>query len=73
MENNSTYGIISIVCGVLSWVVLGIVLAPIGVVLGIIGLSKDQNKVLATIGLIVSLIALTIVAYSMIILSAVVK
>ena len=73
MENNSTYGIISIVCGVLSWIVLGIVLAPIGVVLGIIGLSKDQNKVLATIGLIVSLIALTIVVYSMIIVSAIVK
>lgn len=73
MENNSTYGIISIVCGVLSWIVFGIILAPIGLVLGIIGINKDKNKVPATIGLIVSVVALAVLLFSVMIASTLTK
>ena len=73
MENNANYGIGSIVCGVLSWFVLGIVLAPLGLVFGCIGISKDTNKVPAVIGLVVSCIALAVIVFSVLLVANITK
>ena len=54
--DNTAYGIVSIMCGIMSWTVLGIVFAPMSIVIGIIGVSK--NKVLSAIGLCLGLISL---------------
>ena len=60
-NTTSFFGFLSIMCSVFSWIVLGIVFAPAGIVLGIISLVKDENKVPGIIGLIISSIALLIV------------
>lgn len=73
MESKTTYGVLSIVCGALSWFILGIILAPAGLVLGIIGISKDSNKAPSVVGLVISAIALTVVVYSMLLVSAILK
>jgi hypothetical protein len=58
---SSNLGFLSIMFGLLSWFVLGIVFAPAGIIFGIISLSKDENKVPGIIGLIISSIAFIIV------------
>ena len=71
MENSKInyYGIISIIFGILSWIVLGLVFAPIGLVFGIIGVSRNNDeKALATIGVILNLISLLIMIVSIAIL-----
>lgn len=63
MENSKTdyYGITSIIFGVLSWVVLGIVFAPIGLIFGIIGINKNKGEqALSVIGIVLNLISLLI-------------
>ena len=73
MENNSNYGIASIICGALSWLVFGIILAPIGLALGLVGLSKDNNKIPATIGLIISVVALSVLLFSLMLAASLTK
>ena len=46
--------------GLLSWFVLGIVFAPLGIIFGIISLVRDENKVTGAIGVTISSIALII-------------
>ena len=61
-ENNpsSALGFASIMFGLFSWFVLGIVFAPLGIIFGIISLVRDENKVAGAIGLSISSIALFI-------------
>jgi hypothetical protein len=51
---SSSLGFLSIMAGVFSWFVLGLIFAPAGIVLGIISLVRDKNKVPGIIGLIIS-------------------
>lgn len=57
-------GIISIICSVLSWVVMGIVLAPAGIILGIIGASVEKEKTPSIIGIIVGAVALIVLVFA---------
>ena len=61
-ENNrlSSLGFLSIMFGIYSWFVLGIVFAPLGIISGIFSLVRDENKVTGAIGLSISSIALII-------------
>lgn len=71
-DQNIVYGVASIVCSALSWVVLGIVLAPLGVVFGCIGLTKGkQSKVLSAIGLAIGAVALAMLLISFMAASAI--
>jgi hypothetical protein len=71
-DQNVAYGVASIVCSVLSWLVLGIVLAPLGVVFGCIGLTKGkQSKILSAIGLAIGAVALAVIIISFIAASAI--
>ena len=53
-------GFPSIFLGLLSWIMLGVVFAPAGIILGVISLVIDKNKVPGIIGLIISSIAFII-------------
>lgn len=66
-------GVASIVCGVMSWIVLAIVLAPMGVVFGCLALKSKDNSTrnLAIIGLIVSVVALSLTLFSYAIIAGV--
>ncbi len=72
-NNNSNYGIIAIVCGVLSWFILGIVLAPAGLIVGCIGAMKDKNKVPAIVAIVVSGIALVVMIMALIMASSTIR
>ena len=63
----SNLGIFSIMSGVFSWIILGIIFAPTGIIFGIISLLRDENKVPGTVGLVISSIAFifTLVALSL--------
>lgn len=63
--------IASVVCGIGSWFILGIVLAPLGVVLGVMGMkSQDSStKTWATVGMVVSIVALSLLLFSFAILA----
>ena len=56
----SSLGFLSILSGIYSWFVLGVVFAPLGIIFGIISLVRDENKVAGAIGLSISSIALII-------------
>tara|TARA_B110000914_G_scaffold108914_1_gene95391 strand:+ start:156 stop:674 length:519 start_codon:yes stop_codon:yes gene_type:complete len=58
---SSSLGFLSIMFGVFSWFVLGIVFAPAGIISGTISLVMDKDKVPGIIGLIISSIAFIIV------------
>jgi hypothetical protein len=53
-------GYLSIILGLLAWLVLGIILAPASLILAIISLNKDENKVPGIIGLILSAVGLLV-------------
>ena len=57
---SSNLGFLSIMFGVFSWFVLGIVFAPAGIISGTISLVMDKDKVPGIIGLIISSIAFII-------------
>lgn len=56
----------SIICGALSWVIFAIVLSPLGVVFGCLALKSKDNSTrnLAMVGLIVSIVALSLTLFS---------
>ena len=54
---SSSIGFASIVTSVFAWFILPYIFAPVGIVLGIICLTKDENKVMSIIGLVISSIA----------------
>lgn len=62
----------SIICSVMSWVVLAIVLAPMGIVFAILALKSKDNttRTCAIVGLVIGVVTLALVLYSLIIISA---
>jgi len=65
--------IASIICSSLSWLVLGIILAPLGVAFGAISLksSNSSTRTLGICGLVIGVVSLTILVFSFMILAAV--
>ena len=63
----------SIVCGVTSWIVLAIVLAPMGVVFGCLALKSKDNSTrnCAIVGLIISIVALSLLLFNYAIIAGV--
>ena len=57
-DSSNVLGIISIVIGINGIFFWGLLFGTIGLVCGIIGRSKDENKTLSTIGIIVSALAI---------------
>lgn len=67
VENQSNaFGVASLVCSVLSWIVFGIILAPLGIIFGAVSLSRNEkNCGLAIAGIIVGSIALLVLLVAM--------
>lgn len=57
-DNSNVLGIISVVLGIIGIFFWGLLFGTIGLVCGIIGRSKDENKTLSTIGIILSVLAI---------------
>ena len=57
-ESSNALGIISIVLGIIGIFFWGLLFGTIGLVCGIIGRGKDENKSISTIGIILSVIAI---------------
>ena len=60
-NNVPIYGIVSVVFGGVSYAAFGLIFSILGIIFGCMGLSKDKQTALATIGLVLSLIALAFV------------
>lgn len=63
-NNNITNGVLSVVFSGLSYLCFGIILAPLGIIFGAIGLSQKNgnvNKTLSAIGLTLGIIAIVII------------
>ncbi|MDL2236497.1 hypothetical protein LJC56_01495 [Christensenellaceae bacterium OttesenSCG-928-K19] len=67
MENKKTFGIISLLCGILAIVltftplsIVGLILAILGIVFSAVSKKKEGKNGLATGGLVLSIIALVI-------------
>ena len=71
-NNSNTYAVSSFICALVSWLVFGIILAPLSIVFGCISLGKNEkSKGLAIAGLIIGSIALAVLIFSFIIIGAV--
>ena len=71
-EESVAIGVMSIVCSIASYAVLGIFLAPAGVILGCIALSKGStNRALGIVGIVAGGIALAMLFFSLAALTAV--
>ena len=57
-DSSNTLGIISIVLGIIGIFFWGLLFGTIGIVCGLIGRGKDENKTLSTIGIILSAFAI---------------
>tara|TARA_X000000368_G_C22930162_1_gene667230 strand:- start:98 stop:352 length:255 start_codon:yes stop_codon:yes gene_type:complete len=57
-DTSNTLGIISIVLGIIGIFFWGLLFGTIGLVCGLIGRNKDDNKTLSTIGIILSAVAI---------------
>ena len=57
-DTSNTLGIISIVLGIIGIFFWGLLFGTIGLVCGIIGRGKDENKTLSTVGIVLSVLAL---------------
>jgi len=57
-DSSNTLGIISIVLGVIGIFFWGLLFGTIGLVCGLIGRGKDDNKTLSIIGIILSALAI---------------
>lgn len=63
--NNNTCSIASLVCGIVSVFILPFIFGIIGVVLGIIGISKqEEKKACAVIGIILGIVGVLWSFYS---------
>ncbi|MFX1575091.1 MAG: DUF4190 domain-containing protein [Promethearchaeota archaeon] len=56
-EKPTQYGTAALICGIIGCCCFGIVLGPIAIVLGALGMKRDQNTSMATAGLIFGIIA----------------
>lgn len=65
--------IASIICGVGSWIVFAAALAPLSVVFAILSLKSKDNttRTLGIVGLVIGIVALSLLIYSLIIISAI--
>ena len=74
MENDGLKGlaIAGLVCGTASWLILGIVLAPLGLVFSILAMkSKDSStKTIATVGMTISVVAVSFLIFSIAVLAS---
>ena len=57
-DSSNALGIISIVLGIIGIFIWGLLFGTIGLVCGIIGRNKDENRTLSTIGIILSAFAI---------------
>jgi hypothetical protein len=53
---SNTFGIISIILAILAIFFAPLILAILAIIFGLIGLSQDRDKTLATIGLIIGIV-----------------
>lgn len=68
-NNSNSYAVSSFVCAIASWLIFGIILAPLSVVFGCMSLGKNErSKGLAIAGLIIGSIALAVLIFSWIII-----
>ncbi len=58
--------IASIICGVSSWIVLAIVLAPLSIVFAILSLKSKDNttRTLGIVGLVIGIVTLALLLFS---------
>ena len=69
-NNSNSFAVASLVCALLSWVVFGIILAPLSIVFGAVSLvRREQSKAMAVWGITIGAVALFVVFVSMIILT----
>lgn len=61
MANSNIFGIFSLIFGILGFFIAPLIFGILAIVFGLIGLSHDNNKTLATIGLILGIIILVLV------------
>lgn len=61
----------SLICSILSWLVFGIVLAPVGLALGLASIKSknDMTSVIATIGAILGAISLVLLIMSFVVIA----
>lgn len=70
-NNSNSFAVASLVCALLSWVVLGIILAPLSIVFGAVSLGRrEQSKAMAVWGIAIGATALFVLFVSMIILAS---
>lgn len=73
-NQSSSFAVASFVCSLCSWLVLGIILAPLSIVFGCISISRNErNKGLAISGLVIGSVALAVLLLSLAIISAATK
>jgi len=65
-----TYGIVSLILAIIGIFILGIILGPIAIILGIMGRKRDDSKGLATAGLIIGIIVTILAIIGLIIFGA---
>lgn len=75
-KNNNEDGlrglaIASIICGVVSWLVLAVVLAPMSAIFGGLALKTKDNstRAMATIGLVIGVVSTALYLFSMIMIA----
>jgi len=69
-NKTTNYAVSSIVCALASWIILGWVFAPLGIIFGCMSLSKnEENRGLAIAGIIIGTAALAVMIMSAIIIS----
>ena len=70
-NNSNSFAVASLVCALMSWVVFGIILAPLSIVFGAVSLGRrEQSKTMAVWGIAIGSVALFVVFVSMIILTS---
>lgn len=71
-NNSSAFAVASLVCAIMSWIVFGIVLAPLSIIFGAVSLGKnEQNKAMAVWGIAIGCIALFVLFVAMVIFATV--
>ena len=69
-NNSNSFAVASLVCSLLSWIILGIVLAPLSIVFGAVSLGRnEQSKAMAVWGIAIGSVALFVMFVSLLVLS----
>lgn len=68
--NSNSFAVASLVCSLLSWVVFGIILAPLSIIFGAISLGRGEKSVaMALWGITIGSVALFVLFVSLYVLS----